>query len=102
MDQSLRPSEVQSFIADLPLRTLGDENGYQYNTLTHPETQIRLLQIPSAANEEHIACRMEVFHLENAPEHAAISYMWGDTSEKEKISVSDQTIEVGKNCRLAL
>src|ERR1700737_1004853 len=76
---------------------------YQYNPLRH-HREIRLLQIQPG--EEHADTQLRIFPviLEENPTYEALSYTWGDASQKSPISCNEDghMIEITLNCETAL
>lgn len=64
---------------------------------------MRLVELLPGTRQEDIACRMyETLLDECAGSYEALSYVWGDASEKTPIQIDDQTLQIGTNLRLVL
>jgi hypothetical protein len=67
-----------------PLNTLKEEN--------------RVLEILPSGLSDLVNCKLYNIPLGDAPEFNAISYVWGDPLDTEKIVVNRQVREVTVNC----
>ncbi|PMD62552.1 HET-domain-containing protein [Hyaloscypha bicolor E] len=71
-----------------------------YTPLNKSRQEIRLLMIlPSG---DTVACLMKTVSLYDAPSFVALSYLWGDPSNRKEIEVNGQTISVTTNLVAAL
>lgn len=61
-----------------------------YRSLDQSQRQIRLVTIlPSEDDEGQVACQLETVSLDDDPEYAALSYVWGDATITTDILVND-------------
>ena len=64
---------------------------------------LRLVELLPGTRQEDITCRMyETSLVECTGSYEALSYVWGNASEKTPIQINGQTLEIGPNLRLAL
>lgn len=68
-----------------------------YSPLNVSRKEIRLLHIHPAAWNDGIECYMEIVSLKDYPKFQAISYVWGDTTNKLSITVNGQELAVTQN-----
>ncbi|KAK4863708.1 hypothetical protein LT330_002486 [Penicillium expansum] len=76
---------------------------YEYETLKGHVLPLRLVELLPGTRQEDITCRMYETSLDKcAGSYEALSYVWGDDSEKTPIQIDGRTLEIGPNLRLAL
>lgn len=75
---------------------------FRYTPLADLESQIRLLRLQPGADEDGIACDMQVYGVAEAPEYRAISYTWGDELPLAQIRVNGEAMMVRANCAYVL
>lgn len=64
---------------------------------------LRLVELLPGTRQEDITCRMYETSLDECTgSYEALSYVWGNASEKTPIQINGQTLEIGPNLRLAL
>lgn len=63
---------------------------------------IRLLELLPGKHADHISCRLHLVSLGSHPEFEALSYCWGDDTEKLSIQVDEKVLNVTQNLRSAL
>ncbi|EUC49159.1 hypothetical protein COCMIDRAFT_85426 [Bipolaris oryzae ATCC 44560] len=68
-----------------------------YSPLNTSRKEIRLLYLYPGAWNDGIECRMETVSLKDYPKFQAISYVWGDTTNKLSITVNGQHLAVTQN-----
>jgi Heterokaryon incompatibility protein (HET) len=79
------------------------EAGNIYKTLDASAPQIRLLQVEKSQNHaEIVRCHLSTYHLEDAPDYIALSYVWGDPLHKKPVFVNDQLCSITSNLDHAL
>jgi hypothetical protein len=74
---------------------------YQYSPLPS-EKFIRLLEVYPGRVSDNIDCTLHQTELENAPKYEAISYAWGDPTNKVNVLCDGKIITVTQNLRDAL
>jgi len=80
-------------------------NRLDYNLYPCRGKQIRLLkpqQYDAAQADDTLRYSMEVASLDDAPEYAAVSYVWGQGAKVAKILVGDSFLEVSASAERAL
>lgn len=80
---------------------------YQYKPLDPAKNEIRLLQILPGAGAyggkfEVIRCSLFVTSLDSKQEYEALSYAWGDPTNREEILLLNQPCQVTRNLKAAL
>ena len=74
-----------------------------YSPLDKSQEEIRLITINCCENDEApVSCRLETVSLENSPEYAAMSYVWGDATITEKILVNGEAFSATTNLNAGL
>ncbi|KAH0429960.1 heterokaryon incompatibility protein [Colletotrichum camelliae] len=73
-----------------------------YKALNADDKQIRLVRVNSGLDYAQITVTLEIASLNDEPSFAALSYVWGDPTITEEISVNGQTCRVTKNLAAAL
>ncbi|KAI4266040.1 MAG: hypothetical protein LQ337_008902 [Flavoplaca oasis] len=74
---------------------------FRYKPLPTP-TSIRLLKFDPDNYVELLPCSFIVVDITAAPEYIALSYVWGDATNRIPISIGGQIIQVTRNLRDAL
>jgi hypothetical protein len=74
----------------------------QYSSLDPSRSEIRVLILSGGKPEDDVKCTLGVVSLDEKPEFAALSYVWGDASVKKPITVDGETFEVTSNLNDAL
>jgi Heterokaryon incompatibility protein (HET) len=74
---------------------------YTYHPLTHPDS-IRLLILEPGADNDVVSCSLLPARLSEDPAFEAISYTWGNQSDRETIFVSGASLGVSRNLANAL
>jgi hypothetical protein len=74
---------------------------YSYDVLEHPDS-IRLLLLEPGAENDVLTCTLLPVRLTQDPVFEAISYTWGDQSDREIISVGGASFDISKNLANAL
>ncbi|ETS80393.1 hypothetical protein PFICI_07922 [Pestalotiopsis fici W106-1] len=74
----------------------------QYHPLTPSRSEIRVLTLLGGKPEDDVKCTLGIVSLDEKPEFAALSYVWGDASIKKPITVDGETFEVTINLNDAL
>jgi hypothetical protein len=96
MEQRLTTTGGQLQPLDAPLP-------YVYHPLDYHRQEIRLLRVlPATNNDEPISCVLEIASLRDSPCYTALSYCWGDSSNKKTIFVNTSVIETTDNLASAL
>lgn len=70
--------------------------------LRDPRAQIRLIRFDPKESGDSILVSLETWDLQSAPPYNAISYAWGEPSERHAIGINGITMPVSKNCFHAL
>jgi hypothetical protein len=74
-----------------------------YPVLNKEAREIRLVTIVSSlSSSERIECKLAIFPLKDAPQYAALSYVWGDIKETAPITLNDTEVRVTTNLLAAL
>lgn len=73
-----------------------------YAKLDVERRQIRLAHILPGRWSENVSCKLTVVSLDDKPSYEALSYAWGDPSDKVPIFLEGLTFPVTKNLHLAL
>jgi hypothetical protein len=69
-----------------------------YTNLDTTVPKFRILELEPALDPgAPIICRLQKFSFPDAPKYGAISYVWGDPSNKFSILVNDQPFLVTRN-----
>lgn len=74
----------------------------RYRPLDPGSKQIRLLELHSGTGRQIIECHLEHVSLEDNPEFAALSYVWGDPTDPGTILLHGEEFSVTKNLHAAL
>lgn len=93
MDMSPSAEQLDS------IEIITDVTRVVYPPFTHPESQIRLLQV--SGQGDSLTCVSRVFDRDSAPAYEAISYTWGER-DLSAIEVNGIPTNVRKNCQNAL
>jgi hypothetical protein len=95
-EQSLMATKRQPQPLDAP-------SPYSYHPLDCHSQEIRLLRIlPAWNNEEPISCVLEIASLQDSPCYTALSYCWGDASNKKVVLVNGSVTQITDNLASAL
>lgn len=61
---------------------------FEYTTLRNPDSDVRVIELrPSRRRSADLICKIRVFPIRKMPEYTALSYAWGDQSQKRPIVV---------------
>jgi hypothetical protein len=71
------------------------ECAYTYEPLEEPDKSIRLLKILSVT--PRITCTFKVAHLKDSPVFSCLSYVWGDATITEPVTVESKTLQITVN-----
>lgn len=74
----------------------------QYNHLEPSRSEIRVLTLLGGKPEDDVKCTLGIVSLDEKPEFAALSYVWGDASIKRTITVDGEDFSVTTNLDDAL
>ncbi|KAK4231677.1 heterokaryon incompatibility protein 6,OR allele [Podospora fimiseda] len=91
-------SESESEAPVLPPRR--GPRGYEYTQL--PPFTIRILNISGGSGNDPLICSLEPFPIEQVPSYEALSYCWGDQTEKHEILLDGFKFDVATNLHSAL
>ncbi|RMY44430.1 hypothetical protein D0865_10558 [Hortaea werneckii] len=84
----------------------GHENEvFMHEALPDPATHLRLMKLCYSASEEdeqEVRIQLSAFDIDNAPPYAAISYTWGDQTDRTDILINGPAHRVGLNSWYAL
>lgn len=69
----------------------------QYGRLDPSKSEIRVLTIQGGRRDDDIQCTLQTVSLDDPPEFAALSYVWGETSLKRPITVDGKIFDVPEN-----
>ncbi|EXL65084.1 hypothetical protein FOPG_18678 [Fusarium oxysporum f. sp. conglutinans race 2 54008] len=75
---------------------------YGYKPLDPFKHEIRLLNLLPAASGDVIACSLFHASLDDNPQYAALSYVWGDTKDKHTILLDGTPFTVTRNLEIVL
>ena len=79
------------------------EDKFRYSPLRDASTFIRLLRVCRASADGEInAFQMTEHRMNNLPGYAAISYVWGTSTDRYRIVIDGSWMEVNPNARIAL
>jgi hypothetical protein len=96
MEQRLTTTKRQLQPLDVP-------SPYVFHPLDCHRQEVRLLRVlPATNNDEPISCVLEIASLRDSPCYTALSYCWGDSSNKKTIFVNTSVIETTDNLASAL
>ena len=73
-----------------------------YNELDFQEREIRVVVLLPGQWSEPIRCVLTVVRLGKAPSYQALSYVWGDPRNQQKVSVNQQPFLITRNLHKAL
>jgi hypothetical protein len=73
-----------------------------HQPLDERRSEIRLIEIISSGGSGRVKCRLSVSSLEDNPEFAALSYVWGDPKVTEDIILNNEIFPVTTNLAAAL
>jgi len=74
-----------------------------HSPLSDPSTHIRILTLPPSPDDSDvIRCTLDAVAIDSAPEFAAISYVWGDATQRRDILINDQPVSVTANLATGL
>jgi hypothetical protein len=73
-----------------------------YRDLDKDPDQIRVFTLLPGMFGDCIDGRLDIISRQNAPYYDALSYVWGDPSQKHTISISGQMLGVSQNLNIAL
>jgi hypothetical protein len=78
-----------------------------YSPLRPERSEIRVLRLLAPSNghfKDELCCTLEVFSLEEQPAYVfnALSYVWGDASNKKPIVINGRKVQITKNLESAL
>lgn len=79
--------------------------GYDYQPLDVDKAEIRLLSInlEPVSEDDLLVFRLDHFNFEDSvPEYVAISYVWGDATQRRSIMVNGKNVSVPENAEVAL
>ncbi|KAF4996500.1 hypothetical protein FDECE_12416 [Fusarium decemcellulare] len=75
---------------------------FSYSPISAERAEIRLLVIEPGAWEEPLECRLQQAVLSEKPPYEALSYTWGDASDKRPITLNGYSWQVTANLECAL
>lgn len=75
---------------------------YVYHPLDSSSSEIRLLELAPGSWYEDIECQLGHALLSEEPVYEALSYTWGDASNRKAITLSGNTVEITANLETAL
>jgi hypothetical protein len=73
-----------------------------YQALNASRREIRLLEIPLLPDSRPISCNLITVSLDDKPEYAALSYVWGDPTDTEYLELNGQRFSATKSLISAL
>lgn len=62
-----------------------EDEPYRYARLRDASTDLRLVEIDPGTGMDAMSCRMHTYSLDKCPSYEALSYAWGDNSQKLRI-----------------
>jgi hypothetical protein len=63
---------------------------YRYDHLKDPSSDLRLIGIHPDRSIEEVSCYMHTYAIDDCPSYEALSYAWGDDSQKSVIRLDSQ------------
>jgi hypothetical protein len=80
------------------IRDAGITGTFVHEPLKDPHHEIRLVLIqPSEDRNHEVECTVSRYALSEAPPYVAISYTWGNTTQKRMIQINGKSIQVRYN-----
>ncbi|GAB7365265.1 hypothetical protein MBLNU230_g6347t1 [Neophaeotheca triangularis] len=102
----VQPASLAERLGILYSQQEQQENGENqlYDPLPLDQNYIRLLKLDRVLEDQglRVDCSMQTFPLSKLPQYDAISYVWGDSTDRTPINVCGQTLSVTVNLVLAL
>lgn len=85
------------------IRNAGIAGEFTHTPLRDPYIEIRLVQIwPSDDNDSDINCTVSAHAVSHPPPYIAVSYTWGDNSERKCIWLNGKRLYLGHNSWIVL
>jgi hypothetical protein len=78
------------------------QDGYPYQPLKSGSSEIRILSLHPGLESDNIRCSLERVSLDANPVFEALSYVWGDATQKREISLDGFSQKVTANLEIAL
>jgi Heterokaryon incompatibility protein (HET) len=72
---------------------------YQYKNLPTP---FRVMELLPGQEGDPVSCLLHIVDLCNPPEYEAVSYAWGDPSDKAEVTCDEKSLLVTKNLQKGL
>jgi hypothetical protein len=85
-----------------PLKSINAGSNLKYSALSRDKREIRLLTVCAGAFEDEIRCKLNSISLEAKPTYMALSYCWGEQSDRGEVTVDEQKASVMKSLEIAL
>ncbi|TLD36846.1 HET-domain-containing protein [Venturia nashicola] len=73
-----------------------------YDSLPDSRKHIRLLQILPGMPQDDVRCLIYPVALEDCPEYEALSYCWGNVTERTPILINEYSLDITRSLRSAL
>jgi Heterokaryon incompatibility protein (HET) len=89
------PAKIPSHLKKLPL-------GDWRVPLCRERDEIRLVWLMPGGWDDPIICELRVVSLDKVPSYSAVSYVWGDSTQSESISVNGEDFHVTANLNTVL
>lgn len=83
-------------------RSRGIDTNYQYEPLTGPFYTRLITLLPSTLTDDDVNVELKEVDLGTQPVYEALSYTWGDVTQKVAIKCDGRDLFVTSNCELAL
>ncbi|KAI1404341.1 HET-domain-containing protein [Hypoxylon fuscum] len=74
----------------------------QYDSLSPERSEIRVLALLPGKSRDPIKCALHTVSLDDVPDFEALSYVWGDATEKKSITVDGEEFSATTNLEAAL
>lgn len=85
------------------IRDAGITGEFTHEPLQHPATEIRLVQVHlSDDRDSDVQCTVSGHSILESPPYVAISYTWGNSSERRNITLNGKRLSIGLNSWVVL
>lgn len=78
--------------------SVGEHLTDMHTPLRDPRAQIRLIHLDPKESGDSISVSLETWDIKSAPLYNAISYAWGDPSDRHAININGTRVHVSENC----
>lgn len=87
---------------DVADNAVAETHGFRYRPLRSDRREIRLIYVQALLSDDRICCVLRHAFLDDLPEYAALSYVWGDKNTTKAILLGDHEFHVTENLESAL